>query len=151
DAEHAHADHDHAPATETAHADDDHAHDDQDADHAHEHDHAAAAHDHADDGHDHSAHDHDAHDHAGHSHHGHHHDNHPLPENQREVTAILVRATNDFSAESLRTTINEGEAAQAVSPIRVISDFFKTLISGVTVALLSLTILIIVVAGVGVL
>jgi putative ABC transport system permease protein len=66
------------------------------------------------------------------------------------VTSILVLAGNDFSAESLRTTINEGETAQAVSPIRVISDFFKTLVNGVSIALLALTVLIIVVAGVGV-
>ena len=82
--------------------------------------------------------------------HGDHHHHEPLPENQREVTAILVLATNDFSAEALRTTINEGEVAQAVSPIRVISEFFKSLVNHVTTALLALTVLIIVVAGVGV-
>jgi putative ABC transport system permease protein len=115
-------------------AHDEHAHD---ATHGEADHHAAAPHDN---------HDHGDHDHGDHGHH--HHD--PLPEDQREVTAILVLATNDFSAEALRTTINEGEVAQAASPIRVINEFFKSLISHVTTALLALTVLIIVVAGVGV-
>ena len=152
---HEHAAHDEHSADAHDHAGHDHdAHnhdaDDHDA-HGHEgHDHDAQAHDaHDHSGHDHDAHSHEGHDHAGHDHAGHHH-HEPLPEEQREVTAILVLATNDFSAESLRTTINEGEVAQAASPIRVISDFFKTLVNGVSMALLALTILIIVVAGVGV-
>jgi len=125
-------------------------HDHDAHDHDHDHGHAAAGHTH--DAHDHAAHDHshEGHDHHDHDHdHGHHH-HAPLPEEQREVTAILLLAGNDFLAESLRTTINEGEVAQAVSPIRVISDFFKTLVNGVSIALLALTVLIIVVAGVGV-
>lgn len=99
------------------------------------------------------AHEGETHEHGGQHHYdaeGHDHHHEPLPEEQREVTAILVLASNDFSAESLRTTINEGETAQAASPIRVISDFFKTMVSGVSIALLSLTVLIIVVAGVGI-
>jgi putative ABC transport system permease protein len=131
---------------------------------AHAHGEAADPHDHdandpsvhahdADDGHTHDA-DHGEaahHGHGNHDHyHGEHHHDEPLPEDQREVTAILVLATNDFSAEALRTTINEGEVAQAASPIRVISDFFKSLVNHVTMALLALTVLIIVVAGVGV-
>ncbi len=47
--------------------------------------------------------------------------------------------------------LNEGDVAQAASPIRVITSFFKTLVAGVSLALLMLTVLIIVVAGVGVL
>lgn len=157
---HGDADHDHAH--------DDHAHEKgatarEDHDHAgHDHDHAATpgdAHDHADHAaHDHAGHDHDAHDHAGHGHDGHdhghdhagHHHHEPLPENQREITSILVLANNDLNAVSLRTMINEGEAAQAVFPVKVISEFFDTLVRGISIALLSLTVLIIVVAGVGV-
>ena len=155
------ADHDHAaeaaaagehPAqdetAEQAHDPHDHdAHDQSGADHdGQEHsggEHADAAHV-AHDGHD--VHDHD--DHDGHDHGEHHHE--PLPEDQREVTAILVLAGNDIFAAQLQNIINEGETAQAAFPIKVISDFFKTMVSGVTVALLSLTVLIIVVAGVGV-
>ncbi|HEY1599182.1 MAG TPA: ABC transporter permease [Pirellulales bacterium] len=171
DANHpAHDDHEHSDA---AKPDADHHHDEQPgeahsphdavgggAEHS-EHDHAAhdpaapdhdahAGDDHDHDAHSHVRHDHDAHDHTGHDHEGHDHHHEPLPDDQREVTAILVLASDDFSAEGLRTTINEGEVAQAASPIRVINDFFKTMVSGVTIALLALTVLIIVVAGVGV-
>ncbi|MBI2824110.1 MAG: ABC transporter permease [Planctomycetia bacterium] len=122
----------------------------RDADH-HDADHDKHEHD---DAHEKAAAAPDAHEHEGENHHhdheGHDHHHEPLPEEQREVTAILVLASNDFSAEALRTTINEGETAQAASPIRVISDFFKTMVSGVSIALLSLTVLIIVVAGVGI-
>lgn len=159
--------HDHAHENaEAGHADHDHA----DHDHAdHDHDHAGMpgdAHEHGDhdhDSHDHAGHDHDAHDHAGHGHdgqghdgqghdhdHAGHHHHEPLPENQREVTSILVLANNDLNAVSLRTMINEGETAQAVFPVKVISEFFDTLVRGISIALLSLTVLIIVVAGVGV-
>jgi putative ABC transport system permease protein len=146
----AHDDHEHSDA---AKPDLDHHHDEQPGDAHATHSPAEAGTDHSDhdhDAHDHGDHDHEAHDHTGHDHEGHDHHHEPLPDDQREVTAILVLASDDFGAEGLRTTINEGEVAQAASPIRVINDFFKTLVSGVTIALLALTVLIIVVAGVGV-
>ena len=65
--------------------------------------------------------------HAWHKHdheHGHHHE--PLPENQREVTAILLltassaRRPPELSAMDLVKKINKGNVAQAVLPIREI-------------------------------
>ncbi len=165
-AAHEHAEHDHAaekaattgePATKKPAASDEHAEPKpgeapghEDHDHAgHDHD----AHDHADhdhDAHDHAGHDHAGHDHSGHDHSGHDHHHEPLPDDQREVTAILVLAADDLLSSSMQNTINEGETAQAVSPIRVISDFFKTMVNAVSIALLSLTVLIIVVSGIGI-
>jgi putative ABC transport system permease protein len=94
-----------------------------------------------------------AHDHAHHDHeHDHDHAHHePLPEEQREVTAILVLAKNDLYAESLRTAINEGLEAQAASPIRVVADFFANMISNIHRALLVLATLIVVEAAIAIL
>jgi putative ABC transport system permease protein len=107
---------------------------------------STAAHDehsHADHEHEHADHDHEhAHDHEHHE---------PLPEEQREVTAVLVLAKNDLYAESLRTSINEGIEAQAASPIRVIADFFANMVSNIHRALLILAILIVVEGAIAVL
>ncbi len=100
----------------------------------------AEAHDHA---HDHD-HDHD-HDHA----HAHHHD--PLPESQREVTAILVRTTNDLVTPALVNTINEGQMAQAVLPVREITSLFRVFVDPLQWVFLGLTVLIVVVAGISIL
>jgi len=153
-----HAGHDHPPGEAHDHADHDHDHaekgatDKAPADKAHDHD-AHAGHDHADhdhDAHDDAGHDHADHDHAGHDHSGHSHSHEPLPEDQREVTAVLVLAKGDLYASNLRTKINEGEQAQAAAPIRVIADFFQKIVNSITVALLSLTALIIVISGIGI-
>ncbi|MFO0898501.1 MAG: ABC transporter permease [Pirellulales bacterium] len=99
----------------------------------------AEAHDHAHDDHDHD------HDHA----HAHHHD--PLPESQREVTAILVRTTNDLVTPSLVNTINEGQVAQAVLPVREITSLFRVFVDPLQWVFLGLTVLIVVVAGISIL
>ena len=100
--------------------------------------------------------------HAGHNHdHDHDHDhNHsgsswrmrePLPENQREVTAILVRTKEDVLALGMQNQINEGQVAQAVFPVRVITEMFNLFVGPFHLVLLGLTIMIVIVSGVGIL
>lgn len=125
--------------------------------HAHEEKHADE-HDHADEKHDHDEHEHadDDHDH-GHDHDHAHHHHEPIPENQREVTAVLVLTASppgappELIAQDLMTRINEGIEGQAVQPIREISLMFQLFVEPVKWLLLGLTVLIIVVAGIGIL
>lgn len=172
---HVHSDdEDKAPAATSKEADHGHAEGephnrDADGHDAHEHNEAKApaakvnpphgqpGHVHSDDEdeHDHAAHDHDAHGHDAHGHAGHSHSHEPLPEDQREVTAVLVLARGDgpmadMAAGALRRDINKGDEAQAAIPIRVIADFFDKMVQRIAIALLALTILIIIVSGIGV-
>ena len=91
--------------------------------------------------------DHAGHDHAGHDHH--HHE--PLPEDQREVTAILVVVKNDLYAASLSQKINEGLEAQSVAPTREIQSLMEEIVRPVEWLLLFLTTTVVVVAGIGIL
>ncbi|MFV2065830.1 MAG: ABC transporter permease [Pirellulales bacterium] len=93
----------------------------------------------------------DGHAHAGGSEHRHAHHVEPLPEGQREVTAILVLVSNELFAQGLFSAINEGQVAQAVFPAREIAKFFDTFLGPIRVILLVLTSLIVVVAGIGIL
>jgi hypothetical protein len=95
-----------------------------------------AGHDHSHAGHDHS-HDHHAHDHHGHDH-GHSHSHAPLPENQREVTAILLRTNNPMAPIGLANKINEGDIAQAVAPQREVAKLFDGLVGDLQIILLIL-------------
>ena len=116
-------------------------------DHDHDHKPSAKGHDHAHDhGHDHSHHGHD----RGHDHdHGHaHHE--PLPEEQREVTAILIRSNSPTVGLTLPRAINKGPIAQAVMPIGEIRKLFDGLIGNLQMILLVLAVLIVVVAGIGI-
>lgn len=98
-------------------------------------------HDHAEHGHDH-AHDHDhAHGHAHHT---------PLPENQREVTAVLLVLKSDLYSDGIFTMVNEGSVAQAVFPSREIVNLFSQIVGPIQLILLVLTVLIVVVAGIGI-
>ncbi|HEY5312132.1 MAG TPA: FtsX-like permease family protein [Pirellulales bacterium] len=130
-AAHEHTSRDHktaAAAVDAGHAHDEHAHDD----------------------HEHGEHEHAEHDEHGHDHeHGHSHA--PLPENQREVTAILVRAANQFVSPDLYNQINEGQVAQAVYPALEITKLFQGIVGNVERILLVLAGLVIVVAGLGIL
>lgn len=102
-----------------------------------------------------------AHDHPGaeahhpeedHDHdHDHDHAHEPLPENQRELTAILVRTSSPAASIQLPNLINEGTAAQAVLPVREIRGLFDAIVSPIQAVLLVLTGLIVVVSGVGIL
>ncbi len=145
--------HEHAPGETSAdHTDHEHDKTGDDAKHDHDHEdehekehaHNSAAHDHE--------HDHD----HGHNHdHGDHH--HPLPEERREVTAILVLTKSiaglppEAAAQQIVTPINKGVVAQAVQPIGVITQFLATFLNPLRAILLGLTVLIVVVSGIGIL
>ena len=132
-----------------------------DAEHS-KHDHHDA--DHADDDHGnaHAKHDHHEHKHAKHDHHDHagdehHHEHKPLPESQREVTAILVAlksfagAPPELYAQQLVQTVNEGSVGQAILPVKEITMLFDDLVWPVQVVLIVMTVLIVIVSGVGIL
>ncbi len=83
---------------------------------------------------------------------GHVHDERlPLPLEQREVTAILVRTVNPIVAAGIQNAINEGQTAQAVLPVLEIFRLFEAFVSPVQRVLLVLTIMICVVSGVSIL
>ena len=144
--------HDHAHEEEDAHehAEDDHAEDDRAHDHAHD-DHAHD-HEHDDHGHDDHAHDDHAHDDHGHSHdhdhsHAHHHE--PLPKHLREVTSILLR-TNLTGGLSIPGQLQRDPRAMAVMPVREVTLLFEGLVGNLQLLLLGLAILVVVVAGIGI-
>jgi len=155
-------DHDHEHAKEDKQREDDehagelksgaHKHDDESSGkdkHAHAHNH--------DNDHGHK------HDH-GHDHSHHHHE--PLPEEQREVTAILVLTKStpfidsttgevrelppEFTAMSIVKPINKDVVAQAVQPISVITEFLSSILRPLRVLLLVLTVLIVVISGISI-
>lgn len=88
--------------------------------------------------------DHHDHDAAGHEHHA------PLPESQREVTALLVRSANALTSQYLYRAVNKGQVAQAVYPIAEIRQLFDGIVGNLEWLLLALAGLIVVVAGIGV-
>ncbi len=81
----------------------------------------------------------------------------PLAEEKRGVTAILVRTTSgnpdipdEFGAGDFIRTIDRGPVAQAIQPIEQISILTGTFVEPLQWILLGLTVLIVVVAGVGI-
>jgi len=162
-AAHSHADeHDDAHGTEHAHesaapaapdhtADDARAHDEAAHDHAHEGETSAtdAAHDH-----DHAAPAADAHTHDDHAHdthgHDHAHAHTPLPKEQREVTAILIRSANVIAPLSLMKQINKSPYGQVVQPQREIAQLFEGLVGNIELLLIGLATLVVIVAGIGI-
>ena len=74
----------------------------------------------------------------------------PLPENQREVTSVLLLLKNDVFSQILHNKINEGNVAQAVYPSREVAQLFEGIVGHVQTILLILAILVVIVAGVGV-
>ena len=75
----------------------------------------------------------------------------PLPLEQREVTAILVRTSGLLDALLLENGINEGNEAQVVLPVQEIFTLFEVFVKPVQLVLLVLTALICVVSGVSIL
>lgn len=114
-------------------------------------------HAHEGDGHVHEEDGEHAHAHADeHEHeHGHEHEHeHEHAEENRELSAILL--VTDIHrqpqlAMSLPTVINEEPVAQAVMPSRVIAELFDNIVGNVQLMLLVLAVLVVVVAGVGIL
>ena len=88
-----------------------------------------------------------AHDHADHE-----HAHKPLPLEQREVTSILVLCKN-FGEGRLLHLINKGEGseAQAVAPSREVTVLLERIVGPIRIVLLVLTVLIIIVAAIGIL
>lgn len=75
----------------------------------------------------------------------------PLPVEQREVTAILVRTSSNLVAPLLQNTINEGSQAQVVLPVLEIFTLFEVFVKPVQLVLLVLTAMICIVSGVSIL
>jgi putative ABC transport system permease protein len=75
----------------------------------------------------------------------------PLPENQRELTAILVRSASPAASIFLPNKLNEGNQAQAVLPVREIGELFSVIVEPIEWLLLGLTVLIVCVSGIGIL
>jgi putative ABC transport system permease protein len=125
------------------HAHDEHAAPDHEAEHEHdEHGEHSSDHEHAE--HEHGEHDHD-HEHG----HDHEHAHTPLPESQREITAILVRC-HFAASKSLLTKINEGVEAQAVLPDLEVRALLDMIVGNLRLLLLTMSVLIVVVAGIGI-
>ncbi|HEX6963912.1 MAG TPA: ABC transporter permease [Lacipirellula sp.] len=79
----------------------------------------------------------------------------PLPEEQREVTSILVRCPADqfMAPMALEMAVNKGDdlTGQAVAPVNVVERLQESFIGPMRMLLLVLTVLIIVVAGISIL
>jgi putative ABC transport system permease protein len=74
----------------------------------------------------------------------------PLPVEQREVTAILLKVPPMF-APGIENAINEGIEAQAVLPVAVIYGLFEFIVNPIQYTLLVLTALICIVSGISIL
>ena len=74
----------------------------------------------------------------------------PLPVEQREVTAILLK-TPIMIAPGLENAINEGRDAQAVLPVAVIYGLFEFIVNPIQWTLLVLTAMICIVSGISIL
>jgi putative ABC transport system permease protein len=80
-----------------------------------------------------------------------------VPFDKREVTAILVLTASvggappELMAPSLIKTINKDNVAQAVLPIREMSTLFETFVNPLRIILLALTVMIVIVSGIGIL
>ena len=79
------------------------------------------------------------------------HEHEPLPEAQRELTAILIRVSTPTAGIFLPNAVNEGSVAQAVLPVREIRSLFEVIVGPIELILLVLTVLIVVVSGIGIL
>lgn len=75
----------------------------------------------------------------------------PLPLEQREVTALLVRTVSPLVTDSLHRTINKGQVGQAVLPIQQIFTLLDMFVAPFQWLLLLLTAMICVVSGVSIL
>ena len=75
----------------------------------------------------------------------------PLPLEQREVTALLVRTSSELIGPVMLNRIKEGPTAQAVMPIRAIYSLFDMIVKPIQQLLLAISALICVVSGIGIL
>ena len=87
------------------------------------------------------------------THHDHGHHDHADSDEHRRLSAILVVTDIDNNAQlamSLPRVINEEPFAQAVHPARVIAELFDGIVGNVQLLLLILAILVVIVAGIGI-
>lgn len=75
----------------------------------------------------------------------------PLPINQREVTAILLRPSVPMYSMQLQNVIQEGVEAQAATPIAEIAKLMDQFVTPIRYVLLLITVITCIVAGVGIL
>jgi putative ABC transport system permease protein len=79
----------------------------------------------------------------------------PLPDDQREVTSILVRCKADqlMAPMAVEIGVNKGEdrSAQAVAPVNVVERLKESFLAPMRLVLLVLTVMIVVVAGISIL
>jgi putative ABC transport system permease protein len=75
----------------------------------------------------------------------------PLPLEKREITALLVRNTHPAYPQGMRNAINEGQYAQAVFPVEVITRMFNLFVRPIQQLLLLLTVMICIVSGISIL
>lgn len=73
-----------------------------------------------------------------------------IPDEQKEVTAILVQTKTDSLAFLMAPRINKGPVAQAANPIEQIGKLLRDVVGNVRTMLVVMTALIIVVSGVGI-
>jgi putative ABC transport system permease protein len=94
---------------------------------------------------------HEEHAHADHDHE--HHSHEPMPDDLKEVTAILVRTSSSKLqlAMALPKLINQEPVAQAVLPVQEIRELFDSVVGPVQKLLLVLASLVVVVAGISIL
>ena len=119
--------HDDEDAHDHESGDEGHAHDDDNGEHAHG-DEGEHAHEEGEEGHDHS-HDHD----------------------EREITAVLVRTDHSSDLRmALPDVINSQPDTQAVFPAKIITELFDGIVGNVQLILLVLAVLVVVVAGIGI-
>jgi putative ABC transport system permease protein len=74
----------------------------------------------------------------------------PLPAEQREVTAILLKVDYMY-APGLENAVNQGTQAQAVLPVAVIYGLFEFIVNPIEWTLLMLTAMICIVSGISIL
>jgi putative ABC transport system permease protein len=74
----------------------------------------------------------------------------PLPVEQREVSAVLLKV-DPMIAIGLENAVNEGKEAQAVLPVKVIYELFESIVNPIQWTLLLLTAMICVVSGISIL
>ncbi len=75
----------------------------------------------------------------------------PLPVEEREVTAFMLRTSDPVLGETVKYFVNKEPLARAVSPISEIEGLFTTFLAPIQQVLLLLTVMICVVAGISIL
>ncbi len=79
------------------------------------------------------------------------HDKHAeIPENRKQVSAVLVCTYEESQTRLLAAEINKGKDAQAAIPSTEISNLFEKIIGNIEVVLLVFAVMIVLVAGIGI-